>query len=353
MSEINNRKKSKSIFSSKDLSIFCEQVAMLLDSGILLYDGIKMLADESSNMKVKEVFESVADELLANNSLENALSKTGQFPDYMIYLTSIGSESGMLDKTMRSLAYYYNRQENIKESIKSAILYPSVLICMMAAVLLFLSIKVLPIFKTVLNSLGANLSGIASAIMSAGNFFVRFSAVFAIIIAAIIICIIYFSKSAKGQRKLMNLVWQSKIFETLSLSILATSMSTALSSGLNIDRAFELSSAGIINKKLKIKIDECMNLIKIEHLGAIDAIEKSKLFTGTSLNILKLGMASGNLDSSMKYVSDLFNDSFETILTRRISFIEPISVAILSVLIGIILISVMLPLLGVMSVIGA
>lgn len=353
MSEINNKKKFKSIFSSKDLSIFCEQIAMLIDSGILLYDGIKMLADESSNMKVKKIFQSISDDLLANNSLENALSNTGQFPDYMIYLTSIGSESGTLDKTMRSLAYYYDRQENIKESIKSAILYPSILICMMVAVLLFLSIKVLPIFKAVLNSLGANLSGAAGAIMSAGNFFTRFSAVFAIIIVAVIICIIYFSKSAKGQIRLMSLIWQSKIFETLSVSILTASMSTALSSGLNTDRALELSSAGIINKNIKYKIDECISIIKNEHIGAVEAIEKSKLFTGTSLNILKLGMASGNLDSSMKYISDLFNDNFENMLVRRISFIEPVSVAILSILIGIILISVMLPLLSVMSIIGA
>ncbi len=345
--------KSKNTFSSKELSLFCEQVAMLIDSGILLHDGIKMLSEKSDDIKIKKVFQSVADELLANGSLEKALKKTGQFPDYMIYLISIGTETGTLDKTMRSLAYYYDRQDSIKENIKSAVLYPFILITTMTAILLFLSIKVLPIFKTILNSLGANLSSIAQIIMSAGNFISRFSTVFAAIILLILVCIIYFTKSNKGKTSLMNFVWQLKLFETLSLSIFTASMSTTLSSGNNIDKAFELSSAGIVNKKLKIKINECIKLMNTEHLSFADAMEKSKLFTGIPLSVLKFSISIGNLDSSMKYVSDMFNDEFEAKLIRKISIIEPISVAILSILIGTVLISVMLPLLSVMSIIGA
>ena len=349
----NNIKKSKGTFSSKELSIFCEQMSMLINSGILLNDGIKIILDEVSDIRIKNALQCVADELSKNNSLENALSKAGCFPEYMIYLTAIGAESGTLDKTMKSLAHYYDRQENIKETVKSAILYPSVLICMMVAVLLFLSIKVIPVFETVLNSLGANLSTIARAIMIGGKIFSKFSLIFAIIILVIIICIIYFAKSSKGQSKLINFIWQTKIFEALSMSILASSMSTSLASGLDTDRSLELALTGIVNKNIVEKINECTNLIKNEHLTFIEAIGKSRLFTGTTLNILSVGMASGSLDGAMKYVSNLFDDDFETMLVKRISLIEPISVAILSILIGVILISVMFPLLSVMSIIGA
>ena len=351
MSKIIN--KNKKTFSSKELSLFCEQVAMLLDSGILLHDGIKMLAEKSEDIKSKEIFQSVANELLNNSSLEQALEKTGQFPDYMIYLTKIGSETGMLDKTMRSLAYYYNRQDSIKENIKSAILYPFILIAMMTSVLLFLSIKVLPIFKTLLNNLGADLSGIVNFIMVAGSFISRFSALFICIILLIIICIIYFTKSNKGKEKLMDFVWQLNLFETLSLSIFTSSLSTVLASGDNIDKAFELSSSGIINKKVKNRINECIRLMNKEHLTFAEAMEKSNLFTNMPLSILKFGINVGSLDSSMKQVSDMFNEEFENKLARRISIIEPISVAIISVLIGTVLVSVMLPLLSIMSIIGA
>lgn len=354
MSLINNNiNNSKRILSSKNISIFCEQISMLLRSGVLLHDGIEMMANDTSDIKIKANLQHITNELSNNSSFENALSKANCFPEYMINITSIGTESGTLDKAMSSLATYYDRQATIKETIKSAILYPSILIVMMVSVLLFLSTKVLPVFEKVLQSLGTNLYPIANAIMISGQIFSKFSILFIIIAIILVIISIYFTKSYKGQLKFSNWVWQTKVFEILSLSILASSMSTSISSGLDIDRALELSAKSINNNKVKHKIQYCLNLLQTEHLPFIKAIEKSELFMGITSNILNTGMHTGSLDEAMKYVADLFENNFETMLVRRISLIEPISVAILSTLIGIILISVMFPLLGAMSIIGA
>jgi len=220
----------------------------------------------------------------------------------MINVIAIGTESGTIDKAMTSLARYYSRQASIQETTKSAVLYPSILITMMIAVLFFLSSNVLPVFENVLQSLGASLSPVANAIMIGSKFVSKFSIV---IIFAVALLLFYFTKSRNGKAKLINWLWQTKIFETLSVSILAASMSTTLSSGLDTDRSLELSATSINNNKVNQKIQKCLNLLRQEHMPFIKALEQCELFSGISSNILNTGIRTGSLDEAMKYVADI------------------------------------------------
>ncbi|WP_130861223.1 type II secretion system F family protein [Bacilliculturomica massiliensis] len=339
--------------SSRSLAIFCEQTAMLLRSGMLLSDSMRLLAEDAPEGSLREALAAACGELDDSRSFSDALKKAGVFPAHLIHMAEIGSESGSLDSVMASMADYYRKLDSMQEALKSAVLYPAVLIAMMAAVLILISAKVLPVFQTVLQSLGAELSPAALVIMRFGSLFTRFSWLAVGLMALILCAVVFFRSTQKGRSVFAGRMADTRMADSMSLASLASSMAALLASGADTERALELSIPLIRSRRVEQKARECRRLLTEEHLSFADALERSELFSRMLTGILTTGVRAGTPDQAMRYAADLCTDRFERDAAARLALIEPISVAVLSVLIGIILVSVMLPLLGVMSAIGA
>lgn len=335
--------------SSRELAIFSEQVAMIIQSGMLIHTGLQMITDDTTDPRMKKILQEVSNHLEAQESLSQALALSGVFPDYLIHMVSIGTESGRLDSVMRSLSDYYSRQHTIGENLKSAIVYPAVLIFMMLTVLIFLVSKVLPIFQNVFQSLGTGLSSGATSIMSLGTMLAHYSFFFVIIVVFFILVILFLYYTEKGRRIWGAWLAQRKLSEKFSISAFASSMALMLSSGLDTEHSMKLSVQMIPNNNVKSKVNQCIQRLEGGNESFISALENTKFFSNTTMGILSVGSKCGTIDSAMQYVADIYEDEFQSSVMKKISLIEPISVATLSVLIGIILISVMFPLLGVMS----
>ena len=151
-----------------ETALFCEQIAMVLQAGIPLGDGMETLARSYAGSRYGARFEEMHVSLERGGTFSQVLEKTGIFPDYLLAMTRIGERSGKLDEVMASLANYYQWEAQIKSSVKSAILYPSVLVMMLAVVIAILVISVLPVFQRVFDSLGLAATSPATAAMQIG-----------------------------------------------------------------------------------------------------------------------------------------------------------------------------------------
>lgn len=340
---------NENLLSSRELAIFCEQIAMMLKSGMLIHDGIQMLVNDTSDAKRKNILQNVSDALHQNEPFDQALAASSAFPSYMIHMVSIGSEAGRLDKVMQSLASYYHRQYNLLEMTKSAIVYPSILIAMMLSVLLFLMAKVLPIFQNAFESLGSSLSTSAMSIFEVGQF-VRYHSIWLIPVFVVLFIMFWWSiKSHYGKTMWQAWIARRSFSEKFSLSTFASSMALMLSSGLDTEESMKLSLDTIPNHKVKQKVSECIDIVSTQNGSLVDAFQSTRLFSNTTIGMLSIASKSGSIDSAMHYVAELYENEFEASITRKISLIEPTSVAVLSVLIGFVLIAIMFPLLGIMS----
>ena len=351
MTDNNYTEIKNSPFSSSDLAVLCQQLAMFVKSGISLEVGMDSLAKETANTKIKKVLDNIVLDLSNGTSVDVALSNTKCFPKYMVNVVSLGYQTGTLEESFTSLCSYYERQASIQDTLKRAILYPSVLVIMMLVVLLFLSVKVIPVFGEVLKGLGANLSPLANGIMVGGRILsVVLIVVFVLIAIAAIIAYIKVKKA--GSSSIRDMIYRIKLFEPLSLSNIASSMATTISSGVDVESSLEMSIPSAQNPHIREKAVAALRLIKEKNISFVDAFKEAGLYSGVSANLLSTGMQTGSIVDSLNYVAKTFEEEFENKLIKRISLIEPISVAVISVLIGLVLISVLFPLLGIMSVIG-
>lgn len=339
-------------FNAKDLSTFCYQMHLYTKSGVNYETGLRSLISNDNNSKTNPMIEQVILNLRNNNTLTDSLEKTGVFPKYLISVLKVAQDTGSLEESFKSLEEYYSREAEINEMVKTAILYPFILIIMLLTVFLFLAIEVLPIFEAALKNLGSEFTGLSLVILNMGRYISANYIVFWIILAALLFIILYFTCTKKGKKKFMHVIWQSKTFKELAKATLSDSLSTCIESGLSIDYALEISKETIFNDEIARKSQKCLDVIR-DTDDFKTALIDSQLFEGINIDIVIAGINTGAPDESLNFISSIFNDNFENKLQRTISLIEPISIAIISILIGAVLVSVMLPLVNIISTIGA
>ena len=338
-----------------ETALFCEQIAMVLQAGIPLGDGMETLARSYAGSRYGARFEEMHVSLERGGTFSQVLEKTGIFPDYLLAMTRIGERSGKLDEVMVSLANYYQWEAQIKSSVKSAILYPSVLVMMLAVVIAILVISVLPVFQRVFDSLGLAATSPATAAMQigvgVGKGMLILVGVFALLL--LVVGILLSTNKRKPVLALLAGVIPAvrRVNARLSTARYASALSMMLSAGYPVEDAMRLAPSVVTDDKHKKQAE----LAQQELLAGgsfAQAAEKSGLFDAMHEKMIRFGTAAGKLDTVMEKLSGIYMGEADDAIHHVIAMIEPTLVAILSVVIGGILLSVMLPLLSVLSAIG-
>ncbi|MBR0513956.1 MAG: type II secretion system F family protein [Clostridia bacterium] len=348
-------KKKKRIMSSEELSSFCDQIALMLSSGMTLRDGIEMLAEDEMKEKNPKVHPysnlyKVVDE---TGSLYVAMKENEEdWPSYMIEMVDIGEQTGRLEDIMHSLSTYYQREGRIRSAAVSAITYPLVLGVMLVIIIGVLLWRVLPIFTRVLESLGVDASSSGSVLMRIGTIvgWAVLILIALIVVLAIVIAILLKTKARNKVLKFLKNLFPPvrKLTEKLSASRVAGILGLMLSSGFPMENALQMAPAALADQESIDKVNFIREEMKKDETFS-DALSKSGLFADFHNRMLKVGAASGHEPQVMDKIAEIYEEQVEDGLDHLISIVEPTLVALLSIVIGAILLSVMLPMAGVLS----
>lgn len=343
------------VLKNGELIIFCQQLAMILRSGISVLEGISIMEEEADTLEGKEILHKVYKGIEESGFLYISMKEVGVFPKYIMQMTEIGELSGRLEEVMTALSRRYEREDAINESIRGAVIYPLVMFGMLTAVVLVLMIKVMPVFEQVMVQMGSEMTGLSAVILQMGKNMSRYSYVLAGMMVAIAVLGIFFWKNAKGKelfrRGLEHFFVTKKLIQASTAARFAGGMSMCLSSGLDTDQSLELSEQLVEHRELKEKINQCRQTIT-EGQDFGKAIAKTGIFQGIYSQMISIGYRSGSLDEAMSKVADLYEEEVEEKVQGVLSVLEPTIIVILSLIIGSILLSVMLPMLAVMNGIG-
>lgn len=350
----------KNLLTDNELAFFSGQLAMILHSGISVLEGISILREDmqesdSGTAFAKEVLDTVYNSLEETGSLPDALTAGGVFPDYFIKMAEIGDRSGTLEDVMASLSDYYGRQDALMRSIRDALVYPLILLGMLFAVLIVLMTQVMPVFEKVFDQLGIEMTGISSFVFRISNVMQYVSIVLLILLAGAAVGCLAALRTQKGRGVLSRAVSLLPIGRTVSTllacSRFADALSVSLHSGLDMGESFELASSLSTGPAFLEKTKKARALTdEGEELAA--ALRESGIITGMNARMVSIGVRTGTAETALKQISVSCQDEADSRIRSAVGMLEPIMTAVLSVLTGLILVSVMLPLLGVMANIG-
>ena len=341
------------VLPPQELAAFFESLSMLLRAGVPANECPDIIAGDMEGSPLAAVAKRV-ESILAQEDVyvfSEALEKSGSFPDYSIEMTRLGEESGRLETTATSLGNYYRRQQALNQSIRSAISGPLLLLVIMGVVLFFLIVFVLPVFKDVFDSLALPTSvSVAGAFLAA-----RISMVAVGVLLVLVLGLVLMYLLPNGRKRLAGMAENfgptRRIHYAISASRLTNGLEMMLASGIPAGEAIEKAGALVDNRRIAEKLPACRAAVNQgEDLGK--ALVNTGVLDGFEAKILLSASRAGQTEVAMRRLSAIYSNEADNGIDRLLGLIEPALVGILSIAIGIILLSVMLPLTRIMNALG-
>ena len=338
------------------VSAFCESMAMMIQAGIATDEAISLLqSDREIGSGVLEqglaVMKTQVDE---GRGLAAAMKESGIFPDYALQMTEAGESSGRLEDTLFRLAAYYKDQKTIAEKLHNAITYPAAMLVLIIAVLAVLLVLVLPAFRDVYNSLTGSLSVSSYSYVRWAFVFCWAALILMVLIALALIVGLHFWNNGKRdqvERILRRNKTCAAILENMGMFRFTSALSIFLASGEMQDDAVLKSIPMAACEPVEEKLKSCARRMEEGHSFAQAAYDE-ELFEPIYGRMLLAGERSGNLENILDRLTGLLEENCSNLVERLIGTVDPLLSGVLMVTVGLSLLSVMLPLIGMMNSIG-
>lgn len=338
------------------ISVFCTQLALIQKAGIGAEEGVSLLESDTGGPLEKELLAQVREKLSKSMPLSEALAETGAFPDYLIRMVEIGQASGRLEEVLSALSAYYRRESATRSAIRRAVAYPCLMAVLIALVFLILMARVLPVFRQVFAGLGMTLSPAASALLRLGSASQAMATVLSVLLILGAPAVFFLSRSRRGAALLQKLgrrlPGSGASGRAVARSRFASAMALMLSSGLPIDEAMDRTARLLEGSPLEAQLRAAQ-----ERMSAGEsfprAVEAAGILDALSSGLLSAGSRAGATEEAMRELAARCREEADARLALLLGRFEYALVLILCFSVGFVLLSVMLPLLGAMSAIGA
>ena len=340
---------------SKDLLFWLTQLSTYLKSGIPLADSIRILNQQMNKKgQYKRAFQSISYELTMGESFSKALEKQGtMFPALLINMIKAAEATGELEETLDDMANYYEEIDKTRRQMISALTYPSVIMVFSLAVITFIMIYVIPEFVGIYEDNNDEITGITKAVIDISNFLQHNFGNILFLIAITIIVLVMCYKKIKAFRKniqvfAMKLPVIGNILKYNEMTIFAKTFSSLLRNNVFITESIDILSKITNNEVYKeIMYNTIDNVVKGEKIST--AFKDHWAIPDVAYYMIVTGESTGKLAEMMSKVSTYYQEMHRNLVNSLKSFIEPIMISGLAIVVGVILLAVIVPMFGIMN----
>ncbi|MCY7022320.1 type II secretion system F family protein [Streptococcus sanguinis] len=331
----------------KDISLFCKQMSVMLESGIPLNNAVDILEQQATSKNLKSSLKIVSKSLKEGSQLSKAmLDQEGMFPDLLIRMVQAGEKTGKLDEVLEKMSEHYTKELKTSRQIQGAMIYPAVLAFLAVAAVLALLYVVIPSFSGIFEQSGMAMPLPTRIVLAASNFVRSSWYILFGVIGILVFLFLRYRSTEAGRYQLdrlkLNLPVIKGPMQKIVTARFASTLAILTSAGIPLVEAIESAAAttnnAVVIEKMKIANE---GLQKGERLTGM--ITSTGLFPPMMLSMVKIGEESGSLESMLVKTSDYYEEELETAIKQLLSLLEPAMIIVMGVIIGGIVASVMLP----------
>ena len=336
-------------WSTKDLIFWLTQLSTYIKAGITLNDAIKILINQYGKQKDKKVtMQAIAYELTMGNTFSQALEKQGsKFPTLLINMLKAAEATGDLESTLDDMANYYTEMETTRKQMISAMTYPTIVIIFAIVVVCFIILYVVPQFEEIYASNGVTVTGLTAVVLAISKFLKTdaWMLLLAVIVAIIIFALAY--KKVKAFRRevqviLMHIPVIKDIMIYNEIAIFTKTFASLLKNNVYITQSVEILSKITNNEIYKeIMYNTINNIVVGDKISK--AFKNHWAVPDVAYNMIVTGESTGELAEMMDRVSHYYQEQHSSMVNNIKSFIEPLTIIFLAVVVGGIIISILVP----------
>lgn len=342
--------------TNEDVGALCLSLAHLYHAGIGGGDALALMAEDEPAPERRECLAAMSRRADEGASLSVVFREAGCFPTYVCALLEVGERAGKTEETLNALAQYYERRALIDRRIRTALLYPAVLTVIMLAVVVILLVWVLPVFNDVYAQLGSRLTGVAGGLLVLGSVLRKIMPLLCVLLGAAVVAAALLSAVPSLRERLAEKWSKARgdkgVNRQINTARFAQALTMGMSSGMAAREAVELA-AGLAegSDAFEERCRRCMAQMD-EGASLAAALREAQVLSGAECRLLEAGLRSGSGEKAMEQIARRRLEESEGALEAIAGRVEPTLVVVMSVLVGVILLSVMLPLMHIMTAIG-
>ncbi|MBI5043478.1 MAG: type II secretion system inner membrane protein GspF [Nitrospirae bacterium] len=339
----------------QDIAILTRQIATLTNAGVPVAEALSAIMEQEEKAELKGIISEIVTRIKEGSSFADALKG---YPKYFsnLYVNMImaGETSGALDIVLLRLADFLDSQIKIRNRIRSALAYPILMTIIGIAVLSFIFTFVLPQVVRVFEDMHQSLPLLTLILISATNFMRSYWWLIIMIIGGIVFYIRKRLNTPEGRMRFDGLVIRLPIFGKLirmiAISRFTRTLGTLLKSGVPAILSFDIVKNVVNNIVIARAIEDARENIR-EGESISEPLKRSGLFPSVVTHMIAVGEKSGELEEMLLRVSDAYDNEVETAIARLTSLLEPVIIVAMGIIVGIIVISILLPIMEMSTVI--
>ncbi len=332
---------------ASEVSAITRQLATLVGAGFPLVSAIDALIPQTGSHPFKKILAQIKDSIVEGNSFANALSMyPGAFSSLYVNMVRAGESSGTLEIVLDRLADITEKQQALKNRIKSALAYP-ILMSLIGAIVLFVLLAfIVPSITSIFTEMNQVLPAPTLFLIAVSNLFKFYWWVIFVLIAGMVFTMRSIKKTKKGRyfwdKTILFLPGIGILAKKLAVARFARTLGSLLENGVSMLSALEIVKNIAGNVLISNSVEEAAREVgKGQGLGA--ALALSKIFPHLSIQMIQVGEQTGKLESMLNKIADAYDNEVESSVMSMTSLLEPVMILIMGVVVGFIVLSICLP----------
>ena len=331
----------------KEITLITRQLATLIDAGLPLLRSLSILFDQQKPGKLKNILDELVNDVQSGTTFSEALAKHPKaFDKLYVNMVRAGEVGGMLEVVLNRLADFAERREALARKVKSAMVYPVMVILVATGIVTFLLIKVVPTFAEIFADLGGALPAPTQFLVNASDALKHsYLKILGYIIGTIIGIKLIFKielVSAVKDRVVLKLPLFGSLTRKVGVARFARTLGTLITSGVPILQSLSIVRETIANRVIANAVGEVHDSIR-EGETIAGPLEESGAFPPMAVNMIDVGEETGNLDSMLLKVADIYDAEVEAAIEGMLQMLEPALMVGLGGVVGFIVIAMYLP----------
>lgn len=340
----------------KDVVIFTRQFATMVDAGLPIVQALDILSKNSENKAFQKVLLEVKERVESGVTLAEAMSKSPDaFDSLYVNMITAGESGGILDIILERLAQQMEKSMKLKREVKTAMIYPSVVIGAAVIVTSVLLIFVIPTFGELFSDFGASLPLPTQIVINLSDFVVAYWYLIFGGMGAGIFFFFRFLKTDRGREVLdpifLKLPVFGNILKKVAVARFTRTLGTMVSSGVPILEALNICAKTAGNKVVELDVQRCRIAIS-EGKSIVEPLSESVIFPPMVISMIGVGESTGALDAMLQKIADFYEDEVDNAVGAMKQLIEPLMILFLGVVIGGLVISMYLPIFKMGAIVG-
>ncbi len=328
--------------SDEEIALLSYEIGLLLSRGVHITQIFDILSKQTENKKLQEALLSAKTYIQEGSSIGEALKKTGVFPEFLTEMVKAGEASGALDKIFLSASEFIQKQNDFKSKIVNSLIYPSIVIIVGFLAMIVIMNVVVPTITKIYAQFGKELPTSTKIVVAMSKFSSYIFKISPVIFLALFLSRKKIFSREKIDRLKLKLPFFKKVHLFSIYSTWANTISLLLKGGLTLDRALEIANKTISNSIYRKRFDELIDEVKKGKSLSL-LLKEKKLLPENALQLVLIGEETGQLDEMFSLISDIYKKQTERLISIFLSYLEPITLIVLSVLIGFFVFATLLP----------